>query len=263
MLNSGKKEIIKFENVNFSFSKGLPVLNNVSFSIFENEHLCIIGPNGCGKSTLAKLLVGLFKPQSGSIYFNGTKLDFKNIQTLKQSCGLIFENPENQFIGLSLADDIAFGLENTLVPHDQMQAKINEVAEICGISDLLTHSVKQLSGGQKQLASIASVLGTDPKIIVFDEVSCMLDSNSKKKVDKLLLSLKTNQHKTLITVTHDMEEANNADRVLVLSEGQVKAIGTPSEIFSRNDLEIGKPFTYRLADCLKLSSVSDLDKYEK
>lgn len=253
MFKLAKEALIKFDNVCFGYEPANNILNNVTFSINRNEHVCIIGANGCGKSTLGKMIVGLFKPRSGSIYYNGKLITKSNIQLLKEATGIIFENPDNQFIGLTPEDDIAFGLENMKVSHNKMQHIINDVAKFVGIQDILTASVQDLSGGQKQLVSIASILAMNKELIIFDESTSMLDYKSKSRINKLISLLKA-KGKTIITITHDMDEAALADSIIVMNKGSVALQGTPNFIFSNqmlNQLSIDKPFDYKLHDALK------------
>lgn len=253
MFKNNNDILIKFNNVCFGYQPKQHVLSNVSFSIRKNEHICIIGANGCGKSTLAKILAGLFKPSSGTILFKNRVVTKQNVKLLKKASGIIFENPDNQFIGLTVQDDIAFGLENQCVAQNKMQSIINKVAKYVGISNLLKANPKQLSGGQKQLVACASVLAMEPEFIVLDEATSMLDNKAKQVINDLMLSLKTKQHKTIISITHDMDEAAKADRVIVLNRGKVVLIGTPQQVFSSpkiSKLSLEKPYAYQLVDKL-------------
>lgn len=249
MFKTKSKTLIRFDKVSFGYEPKKLILSNVSFSIEKNEHVCIIGANGCGKSTVAKMLVGLFKPRSGSIIFNNKVIDKTNVRTLKNQTGIVFENPDNQFIGLTAQDDIAFGLENQCVPHNKMQTIINNVAKYVDVIDLLKSSVKDLSGGQKQLVAIASVLAMNPELIVFDEATSMLDAQAKNKINNLISSLLTKKHKTIVTITHDMDEAAKADKIIVMSKSKVAMVGSPKQIFSSNKLKglsLDKPIAYKL-----------------
>lgn len=248
MSKSNSKTLLEFKNVCFGYKPNQHILNDVSFSLKENEHVCIIGANGCGKSTLVKIIVGLFKPTKGQIIFNKKIVTKLNVKELKSSSGIIFENPDNQFIGLTVQDEIAFGLENQCVPRNQMQPIINNVAKFVGISDLLHCSTNTLSGGQKQLVAIASVLAMNPKLIVLDEVTSMLDNEAKTRVNNLVELLKTKKHKTIISITHDMDEAAKADRIIVLNKGKVVLDGRPQVVFNSkllNSLSLDKPFSYK------------------
>ena len=256
------KAILKFKNVSFGYKPKQLVLSNISFSIFENEHIAIIGSNASGKSTLGKVIAGLFKPLSGSIYFKGEQISKENVTKLKQSIGIVFENPDSQFIGITVQDDIAFGLENQMVPHAEMQKIINTCAKYTGIFDLLKFSPFNLSGGQKQLAAITSVIAMKPEIIVFDEVTNMLDNKSKQQINSLINLLKNKHHKTIISITHDMDEALRADRIIVMNKGKIVLIDTPSKVFSKN-IEyflLDKPFTFKLSKELGLKPTTNLNK---
>lgn len=262
MFKTIKKPILEFKNVCFGYEPKQNILSDITFSIFENEHIAIIGSNACGKSTLAKLIVGLFKPHSGYIYFKKQRIDKSNINKYRRACGIIFENPDAQFIGTSVQEDIAFGLENQMVPHDKMQSIIDKSAKYTGITDLLKSSPLDLSGGQKQLVAITSVLAMDPEIIVFDEVTSMLDNQSKHTINSLINSLKKRPHKTVISITHDMDEAMQADRIIVMNQGKIVSIDKPKEIFTKDldSLSLGKPFVFQLAKEMELKPTTNLVK---
>ncbi|MCQ3915600.1 MAG: energy-coupling factor transporter ATPase [Mycoplasmoidaceae bacterium] len=249
MFKTTKKTLIKFDKINFGYEKNKPILSDVSFSILENEYVCIIGANGCGKSTVAKIIAGLLKPWNGSLIFNDEIVTKKNVKNLKQKTGIIFENPSNQFIGLSVEDDIAFGLENQCVDRLKMQDIIDTTSKYVGTHELLKASVHSLSGGQQQLVAITSILAMNPDLIVFDEATSMLDGKSKSKINELILSLKNDKHKTIVSITHDMDEAAKADKIIVMSKGKVAMIGSPNQIFNDPKLEslsLDKPFAYKL-----------------
>lgn len=260
-----KDTLIQFEKVNFGYEPQKPILKGVSFSIKKNEYVCVVGANACGKSTLVKLMVGLFKPHSGSIIFKGKTITKENVKDLKYASGIVFENPDNQFIGLTVQDEIAFGLENRCVPRNQMQSIIEKTASLVGISNLLKAGTKNLSGGEKQLVALASVLATNPELIIFDEATSMLDTDNKNKINNLILSLNKKYKKTIVRITHDMEEANKADKIIVVNNGRIVLTGTPKEIFNSKQLKslsLDKPFVYKLQDKLGTNFVQRIN-YEK
>lgn len=239
--------LIQFDNIVFGYKPETTILKGISFSLKRHEYVCIIGANGCGKSTLGKIIVGLLKPRLGSIIFNDKLVDKTNISQLRKSAGIILENPDNQFIGLSVQDDIAFGLENQCVPRDKMQGIIDETSKFVGTYELLKATPQSLSGGQKQLVAITSVLAMKPELIVFDEATSMLDAKSKNAINKLMLSLKDS--KTIVSITHDMEEAAKADRIIVMNKGKIVLTGTPKQIFSNpmlSKLSLDVPFDWKL-----------------
>lgn len=236
--------VVEFEGINFGYTKDLQILKDINFKIYKNEYICIIGHNGSGKSTISKVLSGLLKPQSGTIKLFGEKITPYNIKHLRNNIGVIFQNPDNQFVGLTVEDDIAFGLENRKVPSEEMPKIISLAAEAIGINKLLKKEPVNLSGGQKQLAAIAGVLAINPEIIIFDESTSMLDPKSKRELKELMIKLKNETKKTIISITHDMEEVINADRVIVLSQGTIKQIDIPQNIFINQQKELESELDY-------------------
>lgn len=249
------KTAIEFENVVFSYTEDRVVLNNVSFSIDANEYVCIIGHNGSGKSTISKVLTGLLKPASGVIKLFGIEISAVNLKYLRNNIGIVFQNPDNQFVGITAEDDIAFGLENRKVPQNKMWDIINEAAGALDIQHLLKKESLELSGGQKQRVAIASVLAINPKVIIFDESTSMLDPKGKSELKDLMVSLRDVAKKTIISITHDMEEVVRADKVIVMNKGEVQFIGKPKDIFPDEDklvkMKLDIPFTLKLAKLLK------------
>ncbi|MGL5733143.1 MAG: energy-coupling factor transporter ATPase, partial [Metamycoplasmataceae bacterium] len=207
--------------------------------------------NGSGKSTLSKLLVGLYKPTKGVIIIDGIKMRVNSIKDIRKKIGIIFQNPDNQFIGSSVEDDIAFGLENACIPREEMQEKIRTFAGKVGMLDFLEREPHTLSGGQKQKVAIASVLALNPEIIIFDEVTSMLDPKGKNEILKLIKEIQETKNKTLISITHDMDEAIQADHVLVFAKGKLIAEGSPQDILKNQEIikiaKIDSPFIYKLS----------------
>lgn len=249
------KPIIEFKDIHFSYFKNIPILKGINFSIYPNEYVCIIGRNGCGKSTISKILVGLLKPMSGDIELFGKKIDAGNVKYLRNNVGIVFQNPDNQFVGLTVEDDIAFGLENRKVPQEEMKRIIKLAAEAIGITDLLQKEPSDLSGGQKQRVAIAGVLAINPEVIIFDESTSMLDPKGKNELKQTILDLRNKVNKTIISITHDMEEVINADKVIIINDGVVYAMGTPEEVFLKQKnleaLKLDYPFILKLTTLLK------------
>lgn len=249
--------MIKVDNIVFSYKPGTqaPALQNVSFEIAKGEYIAILGHNGSGKSTLSKVLVALLKPQEGSLSVDGIVYSRQNLFQIRKKIGIIFQNPDNQFIGSSVEDDIAFGLENRNVPHEKMQDIVHYYAKKVDMFDHLAREPENLSGGQKQRVAIASILALDPDVIIFDEVTSMLDPKGKSSVLDIIKEIKANKEKTLISITHDMDEAILADRLLVFSKGQLIAQGNPKEILNNPKIieiaKIDSPFIYKLSSMLK------------
>ena len=245
------KKIIEFNKINFGYEKNLPILKDVSFVINEGEYICVVGHNGCGKSTISKILIGLLKPWSGEIKLFDQIIDQSNYHLLRENIGVIFQNPENQFVGLTVEDDIAFGLENKQIDPLKMENIITSVAKTLKIDKLLKLGPQNLSGGEKQKVAIASILAMEPKIIVFDEATAMLDPKSKKEIKNLMLELKQKYHKTIISITHDMDEAVNADKILLMNSGQVQDFAQPFTIFQQKDkvkdAALDQPFILKLS----------------
>ncbi|RKQ33927.1 energy-coupling factor transporter ATPase [Oceanobacillus halophilus] len=220
-------------------------LENVSFTVQKGEWLAVVGHNGSGKSTLARLLVGLLTPNEGSVHINGIKLDEDSKWKLRSQIGLIFQNPENQFIGTTVKDDVAFALENMNMAYDEMKVRVEQALEMVGLEDFAEYDPSRLSGGQKQRVAIAGLLALNPSILILDEAMVMLDPKSRKELMETLSNLKTNNHITIISITHDMNEAQAADRILMLSSGQILHDGEPAEVFQKEPT-LDVPFAEQL-----------------
>ena len=264
--------MILFDGVSFCYNANEETsfnLKEVSFSLKKGIINGLIGSNGCGKSTLAKLLIGLLIPEKGEIYINDQLLTRKNINQLRQKMALVFQNPDNQFIGSTVEDDIAFGLENKCVNHNDMQTIINEYASKVGMLEFLKKEPSMLSGGQKQRVAIAGALALNPEIIIFDESTSMLDPKGKKDIRELILKMrKNNPDLTVISITHDIEEAYESDEVIVMSEGRIVTSGNPKIVLKDKELmkQVGieMPFILTLQDKFKeqgfnIPSVDNLD----
>jgi energy-coupling factor transport system ATP-binding protein len=256
--------IIKFDNITYSYDGTRNVLNNISFSIEAGRYVSIIGHNGSGKSTLAKLMIGLLENKSGKIVLFDTLLDHKSIRDLRTRLGIVFQNPDNQFIGATVADDIAFGLENRQIPHEQMEGIINEYAGKVNMLDFLDKEPSNLSGGQKQRVAIAGILAMKPDIMIFDEATSMLDPKGKREIRELTKKMRTeNKDLTIIAITHDIEEAYQSDEIIVLNNGKIELQGTPKEVFKQKDklreIDLELPFAYLFKEELVKQNIEAKD----
>ena len=210
------ENIIKVENLCFEYEPGLKTIHNISFQIKKGEYVAILGHNGSGKSTIAKLLIGLLEKKSGNIIIDHKELNLENLYKIREKIGIVFQNPDNQFIGSTVRDDIAFGLENICIPREKMDELIERYAKRVRMDQFLDHEPTKLSGGQKQRVAIAGILAMSPSIIILDESTSMLDPRGRKEINELIRELKEDKEMTIISITHDIEEAKNADRILLL-----------------------------------------------
>lgn len=253
------KSCIRLENISYSYSDDENVdfaLNNVSFDIHEGEYISLIGHNGSGKSTLAKLIIGLYVQLEGAIYIFDQVMTDDNVFDLRKNIGIIFQNPDNQFIGSTVRDDIAFGLENDQIPSSEMDEKIEEFARKVGMIDYLDKEPSNLSGGQKQRVAIAGALVRKPKILIMDEATAMLDPKGRREIRELVNMMKKEMKDlTIISITHDIDEAYQSDRVIVMNQGSVVTIGTPEVVFEEDEkllaINLDIPFFQKLERELK------------
>ncbi len=225
-------------------------LNNINLTIYDNEWLAILGHNGSGKSTLSKLLVGLLEgPIKGTISYDGILLNEENIKQIRQKVGIVFQNPDNQFVGVNVKYDVAFGLENRNTPRPLMHELVEKWTKEVGMYDYLDREPNTLSGGQKQRVAIAGILALNCDVIILDEATSMLDPEGVIDITNLIVTLKNTYHKTIITITHDLDIAKLADRVIVLKEGSIIGEGKPDEIFKQRELlqssNLDMPFRLR------------------
>lgn len=227
---------VELRNLSFGYEESVTNVDNVSFKVKQGEYLALIGHNGSGKSTIAKLIIGLLLQRSGSIEIFGQMMTDDNVLELRKNIGIVFQNPDNQFIGASVQDDIAFGLENDCTPEDKMPELVKEYATKVGMLDYLDREPSALSGGQKQRVAIAGTLVRNPKILLMDESTSMLDPKGKREITELIHKMKQeNPSLTIISITHDIEEAYQANHVIVLEKGKKVLDSTPEEVFSNID----------------------------
>ncbi len=229
-------KIIEIKNLNFQYTKKDVAIKNVSLSIEKGEFVCILGHNGSGKSTLAKLIVGLLVAKSGEIYVNGILINEKTIDEVRHNVGIVFQNPDNQFVGVTVKDDIAFGLENRQIEREEMLDRIEKYAELTNMSNFLEYNPENLSGGEKQRVAIAGVLACHPEVIIFDEATSMLDPKGVREVTAMINQLKG--YKTVISITHNLQEALFADRVIVMNDGEIVLNDTPINVFKQKEILI-------------------------
>ncbi|WP_126426798.1 energy-coupling factor transporter ATPase [Brevibacillus marinus] len=230
-----QEALIHVEGVSFAYrinqSASIPVLENVTFSVRPGEYLAIIGHNGSGKSTLAKLLNGILIPASGNVWVAGMNTREKALlRAIRQCVGMVFQHPDNQLVATIVEDDVAFGLENIGVPPEEMQRRVEEALQAVGMSSFRDRPPHHLSGGQKQRVAIAGILAMQPRCIVLDEATSMLDSYGRQEILAVIGKLRR-QGMTIVTVTHHMSEVAEADRVIVLEAGRIVLEGTPRELF--------------------------------
>ena len=253
---------IELKNISFSYSRDeSEVVKHVSFKVREGSYVSVIGHNGSGKSTLARLIIGLLAPNDGEIYIDEELLTNKSVRKLRKKIGLVFQNPDNQFIGATVEDDIAFGLENRRVPRNEMQEIIKNYAKRVGMEDFLTKEPSRLSGGQKQRVAIAGALSLNPEILILDEATSMLDPKGKSDIRGLINEMKkANPNLTILSITHDVEEAFDSDEVLVLNKGELAFKGKPQDVFSNRkileSLNLDMPFIMDLKDKLKNEDIN-------
>lgn len=254
-------KVIEVKNLHFKYDEETLVLKDVSFSINKGEYVTLIGHNGSGKSTLAKLLCYIISPDKGEIYLNGILENEENVSEIRKSIGIVFQNPDNQFIGSTVADDIAFGLENRNVKHEEMDKIVQSFAKKVGMDKLLFKEPSELSGGQKQRVAIAGILALGLKTIIFDEATSMLDPEGVEEIKALILKMKEeDKDLTFISITHDIEESYLSDRVIILNEGQIYKNDSPDVVFddvkSIESIGLDIPFVLKIKNSLKEKGIN-------
>ncbi|MCJ8013588.1 energy-coupling factor transporter ATPase [Paenibacillus sp. KQZ6P-2] len=249
--------MLTFDQVHFYYRKGQPVIDNMTFTIEEGEFVAIIGSNGCGKSTIAKLMDGLLLPKEGHVNFNGLDTsEPTELARIHEQIGFVFQNPEDQFITTTVLDEVIFGLENIRVPREEIRLRLDQALQAVQMEDYLEAMPHQLSGGQKQRVAIAAILAMRPQIIIFDEATSMLDPLGRKQVLSIMHELH-HQGLTIIHITHHMDEVLSAERVLLIHQGRLEFDGDPSTFFdtiSVTDYQLDQPFAVRLHKLLGLNA---------
>lgn len=241
------ENIIEVKNLSYRYDHKSEdyILKDVSFHVKQGEWLSIVGHNGSGKSTTVRLIDGLLEAESGDIIISGDKLTSDNVWEKRRQIGMVFQNPDNQFVGATVEDDVAFGLENQGMDYSMMVKRVHEALELVGMQDFKEREPARLSGGQKQRVAIAGVVALQPDIIILDEATSMLDPEGRLELIRTVKEIKDKNHLTVISITHDLDEISLSDRVLVMKNGQVESTATPRELFSRPDLEdlgLDQPF---------------------
>ena len=241
------ENIIEVKNLSYRYDHKSEdyILKDVSFHVKQGEWLSIVGHNGSGKSTTVRLIDGLLEAESGDIIISGDKLTADNVWEKRRQIGMVFQNPDNQFVGATVEDDVAFGLENQGMDYPMMVKRVNEALELVGMQNFKERDPARLSGGQKQRVAIAGVVALQPDIIILDEATSMLDPEGRLELIRTVKEIKDKNHLTVISITHDLDEISLSDRVLVMKNGQVESTATPRELFSRPDLEdlgLDQPF---------------------
>ena len=260
------ENIIEVRNLKYKYDSESEnyTLNDVSFQVKKGEWLSIVGHNGSGKSTTVRLIDGLLEAESGDIIISGDKLTAENVWEKRRQIGMVFQNPDNQFVGATVEDDVAFGLENQGLDYDLMVERVHQALELVGMQDFKEREPARLSGGQKQRVAVAGVVALRPDIIILDEATSMLDPEGRLDLIQTVKKIKDSNQLTVISITHDLDEIALSDRVLVMKEGQVESTATPRELFSREDLEelgLDQPFVNQVKAALCQSGLPLPDSY--
>jgi energy-coupling factor transport system ATP-binding protein len=242
---------LEIKNLRFTYDQQTDVVKNVSFLVEKGSYTSIIGHNGSGKSTIAKLIIGLLEKSAGEIIIDGISLNENTVNQIRGKVGIVFQNPDNQFIGSTVRDDIAFGLENHQVPQKDMDEIITHFASEVGMTEYLENEPTRLSGGQKQRVAIAGVLAMRPDILILDEATSMLDPKGKEEVNALVDEIHREHNMTIISITHDIEEVVKSDYVFVMNEGEFVMQGKPQDVLLHAktliDIDLDVPFTVKMS----------------
>ena len=260
------KSIIEVKDLSFRYKEDQEYydVNRVTFHVKRGEWLSIVGHNGSGKSTTIRLIDGLLEAESGEIWIDGQLLSPENVWDLRRQIGMVFQNPDNQFVGATVEDDVAFGLENQGLPREEMKKRVAESLELVGMLDFKKREPARLSGGQKQRVAIAGVVALRPAILILDEATSMLDPEGRRELIQTVQEIRKDYQMTVVSITHDLEEVAMSDRVLVMKKGQVESTSSPRELFSRNDLDqigLDEPFTNQLRESLRETGYQLPDGY--
>ena len=259
--------MIEIKNLKFKYNQDQTsyTLNDVSFHVKHGEWLSIVGHNGSGKSTTARLIGGLLVADSGQIIVDGQELTEETVWDIRDKIGMVFQNPDNQFVGATVEDDVAFGLENKGLPYKEMVSRVQEALSFVGMMDFKDREPARLSGGQKQRVAIAGIIAMRPSILILDEATSMLDPEGRQELIQYIEDIRQQYGMTVLSITHDLDEVAMSNRVLVLKQGKVESISSPRELFSRGselvDLGLDIPFSALLTQKLKSQGLIDCEGY--
>lgn len=249
------KSIIDVKNLSFRYKESQEYydVKDITFHVKRGEWLSIVGHNGSGKSTTVRLIDGLLEAESGEIVIDGQRLTEENVWNIRRQIGMVFQNPDNQFVGATVEDDVAFGLENQGLSRQEMKKRVEEALALVGMLDFKKREPARLSGGQKQRVAIAGVVALRPAILILDEATSMLDPEGRRELIETVKGIRKDYDMTVISITHDLEEVAMSDRVLVMKKGEIESTSSPRELFSRNDLDqigLDDPFANQLKHSL-------------
>ena len=249
------KSIIDVKNLSFRYKESQEYydVKDITFHVKRGEWLSIVGHNGSGKSTTVRLIDGLLEAESGEIVIDGQLLTEENVWSIRRQIGMVFQNPDNQFVGATVEDDVAFGLENQGLSRQEMKKRVEEALDLVGMLDFKKREPARLSGGQKQRVAIAGVVALRPAILILDEATSMLDPEGRRELIETVKGIRKDYDMTVISITHDLEEVAMSDRVLIMKKGSIESTSSPRELFSRNDLDqigLDDPFANQLKNSL-------------
>ena len=249
------KSVVDVKNLSFRYKESQEYydVKDITFHVKRGEWLSIIGHNGSGKSTTVRLIDGLLEAESGEIVIDGQRLTEENVWNIRRQIGMVFQNPDNQFVGATVEDDVAFGLENQGLSRQEMKKRVEEALDLVGMLDFKKREPARLSGGQKQRVAIAGVVALRPAILILDEATSMLDPEGRRELIETVKGIRKDYDMTVISITHDLEEVAMSDRVLVMKKGEIESTSSPRELFSRNDLDqigLDDPFANQLKHSL-------------
>ena len=249
------KSVIDVKNLSFRYKESQEYydVKDITFHVKRGEWLSIVGHNGSGKSTTVRLIDGLLEAESGEIVIDGQRLTDGNVWSIRRQIGMVFQNPDNQFVGATVEDDVAFGLENQGLSRQEMKKRVEEALDLVGMLDFKKREPARLSGGQKQRVAIAGVVALRPAILILDEATSMLDPEGRRELIETVKGIRKDYDMTVISITHDLEEVAMSDRVLVMKKGAIESTSSPRDLFSRNDLDqigLDDPFANQLKNSL-------------